>query len=120
MTRKEQRIANLLPGGVPKYVRVYDNGGGTFDRYTVVYTGRYTGRPAGGCEYIGMSENPCHPQGFGQHGEAREIIDSVGCRPPGIGRSNHLGKRIRFTDLPEPCQRVVMTDYVVIWNLNND
>jgi hypothetical protein len=50
-------------------IRIYDNGGKTFDRFTAVYmdhperagfykTGLYAAR--------GMSENPFHPQGFGQ------------------------------------------------------
>lgn len=76
-------------------IRIYDNGGETFDRYTVIYmddlcpyTSLYTAR--------GMSENPSHPQGFGQICEAE----------PG----EHLGKEIDFTDLPEPCQRMVLSD----------
>lgn len=75
-------------------IRIYDNEGETFDRYTVVYldeqdgTGKYT--------YVGMSRDPFHPQGFGQHGTC---IDGP-----------HLGKRIEFHDLPQPCQRLVMYD----------
>ena len=33
---KTQRKENLLPQGTPRYVRCYDNGGETADRYTVV------------------------------------------------------------------------------------
>jgi hypothetical protein len=80
-------------------IRVYDNGGKTFDRYTVAYLetafiSRATGKKE--YEFVGMSAYPFHPQGFGQHGEC------------GIGR--HLGKRIKFADLPEQCQRLVLSD----------
>lgn len=117
--RKQQRRESLLPGGAPKYVRVYDNGGETFDRYTVLFTGRYAGRPVGRTEYVGMSENPCHPQGFGQHGEIEGVPDAQRGWPPAIGRKCHLGKRIAFTDLPDECQRVVMSDYIDLWNLHD-
>lgn len=72
---------------------IYDNGGETFDRYTVYYgTLERDGRRA--C--LGMSERPNHPQGFGQHGSGT----------PG----RHNGKRIRFEDLPAACQQVVLED----------
>ena len=60
---KQQRIKNLLPGGIPKYIRCYDNDGATIDRYTVVFTGNYKNRI--GCDYLAMNACPVHPQGFG-------------------------------------------------------
>ena len=42
------------------YVDVYDNGGETVDRYTIVVD-----EDIENC--IGMSDNPCHPQGFNQY-----------------------------------------------------
>lgn len=53
MSRKDQ----LLPGGVPKYIRCYDNGGKTCDRYTVVFTGRYRHKTGGSFLYVGMSRS---------------------------------------------------------------
>jgi len=101
---KTDRLSRLLPGGTPRWIRCYDNGGETFDRYTVVYTGRYktTDRRR---TYVGMSEHPFHPQGFGQHGQfpAWEPID----RPS----YKHLGKKITFQDLPPDCKRLVLYDY---------
>lgn len=97
----------------PRWVRVYDNGGETADRYTVVYTGR-----RGGGIYLGMNEHPTHPQGFGQHGEAPNggRIDAPrGGWAPAIRRSCHLGKRIPWTDLPEECQRVAFRTYRELW-----
>ena len=72
------RIKSLLPNGLPRYVRCYDNGGKTFDRFTVVFSGNYRSIPNRRCrakngpldfQNVGMSESPFHPQGFGQHGE---------------------------------------------------
>jgi len=100
---KQQRIDRLLLGGIPRYVRCYDNGGGgaTIDRFTVVYTGNYKGRN-GICSYVLMNARPFHPQGFGQHGASSKIIDAMpGCwAGPSIGKSCHLGKRIPFAELP--------------------
>lgn len=77
-----------------KNIRIYDNGGKTFDRYTVVYMTEPEGRGLYGAR--GMSENPFDPQGFGQYCSAM----------PG----RHLGRRISFDDLPQPCQRAVAMD----------
>jgi hypothetical protein len=103
-------------------VRVYDNGGpdapdGTIDRYTVVFTGHYRRSPRQGFSVLGMDENPYSPQGVGQHLEYDAPPDTVKGWPPAIGRSCHLGKRITFSDLPEPCQRAVLSDYRELWRL---
>lgn len=78
-----------------KNVRFYDNGGKTADRYTAVYMG-YPERQPGVYAARGMSENPFHPQGFGQFTSAM----------PG----RHLGKRIKFSQLPKDCQALVTQD----------
>ena len=75
-------------------IRIYDNDGKTADRYTVVYMDHPT--RAGLYECVGMDEKPFHPQGFGQHSEAM----------PGL----HLGRRIKLTDLPKDCQKLVLRD----------
>lgn len=77
-----------------KNIRIYDNGGKTFDRFTVVYLNEPEGLGLYGAR--GMSENPFHPQGFGQYCTAA----------PG----RHLGKRIKFDQLPIDCQRLVAQD----------
>jgi hypothetical protein len=80
-----------------KVIGVYDNGGKTLDRYTVVYDYveqvKY-GKKLYAC--LGMSERPFHPLGFGQHSSAM--------------RGRHLGKKINLTDLPEDCQKAVAQD----------
>jgi hypothetical protein len=75
-------------------IRIYDNGGETFDRYTVVYLNEPEGR--GLFAARGMSESPSHPQGFGQCCSAM----------PG----EHLGQSIAFDDLPIECRRLVLSD----------
>lgn len=118
MSSREQQ---LMPDGVPRYVRCYDGGEGLFDRYTVVYCGRWPCRGQRFFFYIGMSKHPYHPQGFGQHGDSDRPIDvNEGGWAPAIGRKNHLGVRINFNDLPPDCQEVVIEDYKEIWNLKED
>jgi len=103
MNKREER---LMPDGVPKYIRCYDSGpDGSADRYTVVYTGK-----ASGFSYVGMSGSPYHPQGVCQHGEGTNSpIDK-----PTYG---HLGKKIKFADLPEDCKKVVISDYKELWRI---
>ena len=112
------RYLRLFPSGTPRYVRCYDNGGESADRYTVVYSGRYKGRKPGTCQYVGMSDKPFHPQGVGQHGESDSIIDiNKAGYAPAIGRRNHLGKRIPYNALPMDCQILVRQDYNKIWSV---
>jgi hypothetical protein len=122
----KSRPERLAPGGVPRWIRCYDNGGETADRYTVVYSGKaaversehHTEYP-----YRGMSSDPFHPQGFGQSGATpNQPCDTLGKKPgwhwpPAVGRKNHLGKRITWHDLPHDCQRLVWRDYAEIWKL---
>lgn len=82
-------------------LKIFDNGGRTCDRYTVVYPReQYAGRRYY-YPYVSMDENPFHPQGYGQHGELP---------PPGRAGFRHLGRRIKFEELPEKCQKLVMQD----------
>ncbi len=77
-----------------KILEIRDNGGKTMDRYTVVYD--TIGDSKGNYDAVGMSSEPFHPQGIGQHSTAM----------PG----KHLGKKIKFADLPKDCQRLVKRD----------
>lgn len=79
-------------------IKCYDNGGKTCDRYTVVYMDQISGMIFGEYlhEAVAMSECPYHPQGFCQHTGA-----TVG---------PHLGKEIKFADLPADCREVVQND----------
>ena len=114
LNMKPVRKDRLLPNGLPRYVHCYDNGGtdkpgGSVDRYTVVFTGNYRKKTDGESLYLGMSGEPFHPQGFGQHGSHDRRID--------LPVPRHLGKRIGFLDLPEDCQILVLSDYLDLWDL---
>lgn len=75
-------------------LRCYDNGGRSFDRYTIIpprWARQYRERAPGLWSAIASSEFPFNPQGFGQHCTAA----------PGP----HLGERIDWADLPDGVQR---------------
>ena len=116
MTKTQQaRKERLMPNGIPRYIHVYDNGGRTADRYTIVYT--RTGRSGsnrakkqnGWHQNVSMSASPFHPLGVCMHGESETQID--------YPSYSHLGKKIAFQNLPEDCQKVVLNDYQEIWNI---
>ena len=79
-------------GAMPK-VKVYDNGGETADRYTVVILDRAWDTKPGYKAMLGLSDDPTHPQGFSQFTEGQD--------------GPHLGKLIKFTDLPRNVQEHV-------------
>lgn len=110
-----QRRESLMPGGVPRYLRIYDNGGaeagGSYDRYTAAFTGRYE-KNRGAFLYVAFNGCPTHPMGFWQHGE------TIG-NPVDYPRSAHLGRRIDFGTLPEECQKLLMKEYRELWNIQN-
>lgn len=41
MKNSQERKTRLMPNGIPRYLRIYDNDGLTFDKYTIVFTGRF-------------------------------------------------------------------------------
>lgn len=100
-TSKEQAIKQVQKEtGIFHNVRIYDNGGKSFDRYTAVFLDRLEkiqyvswGKSQALYDALGFNAYPFAPQGFGQHCTAA----------PG----KHLGKRIDFNDLPEDAQRFV-------------
>lgn len=105
--KQKERFDRLLPDSKPRYIRCYDNGGETIDRYTVAYTGHYPRKTKGWFDYVGMNSQPFH--GVGMHGQNEfNQID----RPT----YSHLGKKIKFSDLPEQCQKLVMQDYLYLWD----
>lgn len=76
-----------------KRVRVFDNGGATFDRYTVMILRR--NKSLRKYEVYGMSENAMSPQGFNQFSH---VVPSVRY----LASDNiAIGKRIRYVDLPK-------------------
>lgn len=83
--------------GKRKVCRIFDNGGETLDQYTIAFKGYRHPRHGMIYPYIASSDNPFHPQGFGQHGESREFLTG-----------KHLGKRVAFEDVPERVQRFIL------------
>lgn len=75
-------------------MKIYDNRGKTFDRYTVVYLDEPEGPGLFACR--SMSAQPYSPQGFCQMSTAM------------VGK--HLGTVISLSDLPKDCQKVVLED----------
>jgi hypothetical protein len=83
-------------------IKIYDNGEESFDRYTIVFLCEPERQP-GFYAAFGMSENPFHPQGFGQWCTAQD--------------GAHLGKRINAEDLPLDCRNIlkqITADYFPI------
>ena len=91
------------PDGV---LLVADNGGKTFDRYTVLYKPEVAYPDTEYETYyyptLGMSENPFSPQGFGIHDESKTRLS--------VWDNKLLGKVIDFEDLPTKCQQLVKQD----------
>jgi hypothetical protein len=84
---KEEDEEEYAKGGSIKDVIVYDNGGESFDRYTIF-------TPDG--SVFGMSENATMPNGFNMYiGEDTEIK-----------KGSHLGKRLK--SVPQSIERAVM------------
>lgn len=108
MSKATERQARLMPNGIPRKVRCYDNGGKTQDPYTIVFTGNFVGRDRQ-CYYYGCSGDPCHPLGTGMLDIHNRIID----RPT----YSHLGKKVKFEALPEKVKAVIIDYYIDFWNL---
>jgi hypothetical protein len=107
--KQAERVARLMPGGIPRYVRVYDNGGKTMDRYTIVFTGRYPKDELGTYFMRHCSTNPYHPQGVG-------ISDTW--RPPFGFKWSVFGKRVKdLSTLPIRVRESLLEDYCELWNL---
>jgi hypothetical protein len=67
--------------------RIYDNGGKTYDRYTLINSDN---------EVFGFNEDPFHPQGFGQFSGNWQG-----------GSTRHLGKKITAASLPAKARQYV-------------
>jgi hypothetical protein len=94
----KSRIPNtILARGKRLVCRIYDNGGESFDRYTIAFKGYYVERHGMIYPYLAASDDPFHPQGFGQHGESNMFM-----------KGHRLGKRVRFESLPLPVQKFIL------------
>ena len=103
-------MKNILQFKMPRY-RIYDNGGKTYDRYTLrilTTVQEYTDNPDT-AKYMkqrygerfnmmwGFNEDPFYPLGFGQFAGEYETQRSY----------KHLGKLIPIESLPDQAQKYV-------------
>lgn len=108
--RPRRQSARWLDGDCPAGVlAIYDNGGssrrgGTFDRFTVFYVPTEPLEDRGGwVSYLGASEHPGAPQGFGQHGELPAYQVAA-------YRYRVAHQACRWSELPPDVQRMVRSD----------
>lgn len=87
----------IICNGKREVCRIFDNGGATFDRFTIAFKGYRAAGYGMVYPYFAASENPTHPQGFGQHGESREPLTG-----------KHLGQRVSFESLPVAVQSFIL------------
>lgn len=111
-TMEERRQKLLNEDGTPKELFILDNGGETWDRYSVYFTGPYIHLTLGEHMYVGMSALPYDTQGFGQHGSGKGMLTIED-----VKEYTHVGKPITFNELPPDCKRLVMDDYNELWDL---
>jgi len=79
---------------MPSLIRIYDNGGKSVDRYTLVVP---SVNEPGKLDMYGFNEDPYSPSGFGQYAGSYNKMGSY----------SHLGKLVGLGDLSEQAQRYV-------------
>lgn len=100
-TQSAKFLNTDCPAGV---LAIYDNGGKTFDRYTVFYKpSEAVDYAYGYIGYRGMSEDPYSPSGFGIYGEmkAHEVA---------AYRNSIYRESAKWSDLPEQVKKSVRQD----------
>ena len=96
---ENQAIASFPMEIINEYIaEVYDNGGKSYDRYTIIYKEKLEFEDKSYFQFFACNEDPCHPQGFGQHGELKEIPRHA------------LGKKITFEVLPNAVKRYIINE----------
>ncbi len=110
--KNKKRFASFFTAdGIPKKIHIYDNGGKSFDQFTICFTGNYRKTTGGEFYALGASCHR-HPQGFGQH--------LTSDRPYDFPTYGHLGKKIKFDSLPVDVQIWVTHDYLEFWGFTNE
>jgi hypothetical protein len=89
---------------VPHRFRLFDNGGRSADRYTLIDARPYAHGERGAWRaYLAMNECPTHPQrGIGLTGD----LDARSWAACVSRRFRHLGRRIAVSDLPDEARSV--------------
>ena len=86
----------------PRYIKVWDNGGATLDRYTIQFTRANCFKFTGRAYFMGSS---AEPRGMSYCND----VDAATFSMPDIEKSS-------FDKLPAAVQRVVVIEYVQCWN----
>ncbi len=89
----------------PRFLRIYDNGGKSVDRYTAIDS-RPCKAPNGSHYYLYVAFNGCptHPTyGFWQHGELSTL--------PPLRKAFDIDKRVSFARLPDICQTLLLQEF---------
>ena len=107
ITRNDKLLPKVDGRLIPRWLRVYDNGGNTTDRFTIVFTTRI---PRG--LYVHCCEAPDTPQGVWSYNTSEH---GLAIDRPTYG---HLGKRIKFEALPERVYKYILVDYADVWDIN--
>jgi len=103
---ENQAIASFPMEIINEYIaEIYDNGDKFWDRYTIIYKEKLEFEDKKYLQYVACNEEPTDPQGFGQHGELKEI------------NRRALGKKITFEVLPNAVKRYLINE---ILDVNND
>ena len=97
---ENQAIASFPMEIINEYIaEIYDNGGKSYDRYTIIYKEILKFEDKKYFQYVACNEEPTDPQGgFWQHGELEKIYRSV------------LGKKISFEALPNAVKRCIINE----------
>ena len=78
---------------------ILDNGGETFDRYTISFHTYDDVTDESEFFCYGASENPFHPQGFGQHAGDYSFPDT--------DENPEIGQPVDRSDVPEQVQKLI-------------
>jgi len=102
MKQNFKRLRSNYPKGI---CGIYDNGGRSADRYTVVFNPYLDTNDSNVYwNYLAMSAAPFHPQGVGLSGCTVNMRPGSG----GKGWGNACGKTINWDDLPADCKQAAM------------
>ena len=86
----------VRPKGDESKIKVYDNGGKTLDRYTVLIRNY----EMGGFDVYTMSSDPLSPQGINQYNHTADLINTIRI-------AETSGKRIDYELLPLDVKRAI-------------
>lgn len=94
----------FLPDGSPRYVRCWDNGGKTLDRYTIQFTRANMFGFKGRAVFVSCNANPY--TGIGYYGDM----------PLSDFAKSH-GKPITYGLLPEEAKLYIILTYKELWGI---